>query len=88
MAKVVKQVFKAGLGTIRVIRLRYGDQIWLPMRTTQFKGEYTNYTNYVVGVNCSVIGNEIYLLNDTKNYYCNTVAQATDYIKQTYDVEV
>lgn len=85
MAKVVKQVFKAGLGTIRVIRLRYGDQIWLPMRTTQFKGEYTNY---VVGVNCSVIGNEIYLLNDTKNYYCNTVAQATDYIKQTYDVEV
>lgn len=83
MAKVVKQVFKAGLGTIRVIRLRYGDSIWLSNRTTQFK-----YNNYVVGVNCSVIGNEIYLLNDTKNYYCNTVAQATDYIKQTYDVEV
>ena len=85
MAKVIKQIFKEGLGTIRVIRLRYGDQIWLPMRTTQFKGEYANY---VVGVNCSVIGNEIYLLNDTKNYYCNTLAQATDYIKQTYDVEV
>lgn len=56
MAKVVKQVFKAGLGTIRVIRLRYGDNIWLSNRTTQFKGEYANY---VVGVNCSVIGNEI-----------------------------
>ena len=84
MAKVVKQVFKAGLGTIRVIRLRYGDTIWLSARTTQFKGNY----NYVVGVNCSVIGDEIYLLDDENNYYCKTVAQATDYIKQTYDVEV
>lgn len=83
MAKVVKQVFKAGLGTIRVIRLRYGDNIWLSTRTTQFKDNY----NYVVGVNCSVIGNDIYLL-DENYYYCNTIAQATDYIKQTYDVEV
>lgn len=85
MAKVVKQVFKAGLGTIRVIRLRHGDNIWLPMRTIFFKSKYNNY---VVGVNCSVIGNDIYLLDDSKNHYCNTVAQATDYIKQTYDVEV
>lgn len=84
MAKVVKQVFKAGLGTIRVIRLRHGDSIWLSNRTIQFKGNY----NYVVGVNCSVIGDEIYLLDDENNYYCKTVAQATDYIKQTYDVEV
>lgn len=84
MAKVVKQVFKAGLGTIRIIRLRYGDTIWLSNKTHQFKGNY----NYVVGVNCSVIGNDIYLLDDENNYYCKTVAQATDYIKQTYDVEV
>lgn len=85
MAKIVKQVFKSGLGTIRVIRLRHGDNIWLPMRTTSFKSKYNNY---VVGVNCSVIGNDIYLLNDEKNHYCNTVAQAKDYIKQTYDIEV
>ena len=63
MAKVIKQVFKAGLGTIRVIRLRYGDQLWFPMRTTSFRSEYNNY---VVGVNCSVLGNEVYLLNDSK----------------------
>lgn len=46
------------------------------------------YQPNVVGVNCSVIGNDIYLLADEDNYYCKTVAQATDYIKQTYDVEV
>lgn len=86
MAKVVKQIFKAGLGTIRIIRLRYGDNIWLSNKTTPFKGGH----NYVVGVNCSVIGNDIYLLDDEyhAHHECNTIVQATEYIKQTYDVEV
>ena len=83
MAEVVRQVFINGKGTVRIIRLRYGDMIHTFDKSVPFKGGY----NYVVCLNGNILTDGVYLLSGIQQY-TKTLEQAIKQVKQTYEVNI